>query len=132
MGRGARFWLLLGAAVLVAGAARAPAWAQTVKIGVINTLSGDSASLGDNIDKGIRLYTKLHSNDLPPGVKIDLITRDDGGPNPEQAKRLAQELIVRDKVQILTGLVWSPNGAAVAPVVTEAKIPTVLMNAGRS
>lgn len=110
----------------------AAAGAQTIKIGVINTLTGDSASLGDAVDKGIRLYMRLHQDGLPPGVKIEIVTRDDGGPNPEQARRLAQELIVRDRVQILTGLVWSPSGAAVASVVTEAKLPTVLMNAASS
>jgi branched-chain amino acid transport system substrate-binding protein len=106
--------------------------AEPIKIGVINTLTGESASLGDATDKGIRLYMKMHPDGLPPGVRIELVTRDDGGPNPEQARRLAQELILRDKVQILTGLVWSPSGAAVAPVVTETKTPTVLMNAASS
>lgn len=110
----------------------APVLAQTVKIGFINTYSGPNATLGDNIDKGVKLYMKLNADKLPAGVKIELLTRDDGGPNPDKAKQLAQELIVRDKVQLLTGLVWTPNAMAIAPLVTEAKVPLALMNAGAS
>ena len=110
--------------------AQTGAVAQTVKIGVINTYSGPLAAAGEQIERGIRLYMKLHEKDLPPGVKIELVRRDDTGPNPEVAKRLAQELIVREKVRILTGVVWTPNALAMAPLVTEAKIPFVLMNAG--
>jgi len=63
-------------------------------------------------------------------VKIELIKRDDTGPNPDVAKRLAQELITRDKVNMLAGVVWTPNAAAIAPLATEAKIPFMIMNAG--
>jgi branched-chain amino acid transport system substrate-binding protein len=106
--------------------------AQTIRIGVVNTYSGPNASLGENIDKGMKLYIKLNEKKLPPGVKIELVIRDDGGANPDKAKQLAQELIVRDKVQILTGLIWTPNAAAIAPLATEAKVPVVIMNAGTS
>jgi len=106
------------------------ALAQTVKVGVINTLSGPLAAAGDQLDRGMRLYMKLHEKDLPPGVKIELVIRDDTGPNPEVAKRLAQELITRDHVQMLTGVIWTPNALAIAPLVTEAKVPFVIMNAG--
>jgi len=104
--------------------------AQTVKVGVINTYSGPLAANGDQIERGIKLYVKLHEKDLPPGVSIELIERDDTGPNPEVAKRLAQELITRDKVQLLTGVIWTPNALSIAPLVTEAKVPFVIMNAG--
>ena len=106
-----------------------PAAAQTVKIGLISTYSGPGAAQGDQIDKGVKLYMKLHADKLPPGVKIELITRDDTGPNGDVAKRIAQELIVRDKVQILTGVVWTPNMAAIAPLTAEAKVPFVSANA---
>ena len=109
-----RMGLLLIAAL--SGCIGATAWAQTIKIGVINTYSGPNASLGDSIDKGIKLYMKLNEKRLPPGVKIEIITRDDGGANPDKAKQLAQELIVRDRVQIITGLIWTPNAAAIAPL----------------
>jgi branched-chain amino acid transport system substrate-binding protein len=116
----------------IAAMALSCAWssAQTVKVGVINTYSGPLAAAGEQIDRGIRLYVKLHEKDLPPGVKIELVRRDDTGPNPEVAKRLAQELITRDKVQLLTGVVWTPNALAMAPLVTEAKVPFIIMNAG--
>lgn len=122
-------------ATLCAGLAAAalacafPATAQTVKIGLISTYSGPGAAQGDQIDKGAKLYMKLNADKLPPGVKIELITRDDTGANGDVAKRIAQELIVRDKVQILTGVVWTPNMAAIAPLTAEAKIPFVSANA---
>src|SRR5436190_9484751 len=104
----------------------APALAQTIKIGVILTYSGPFAQVGDEIDKGLKLYIKEHEKELPPGVKLELIVRDDTGPNPEIAKRLAQELITRDHVQLLTGVLASPNAAAVAPLTVEAKLPFVM------
>ena len=82
------------------------------------------------MDRGIRLYVKQHEKDLPAGVKLEIIRRDDTGPNPEVAKRMAQELIARDKVQLLTGVVYTPNALAIAPLATEAKVPFVIMNAG--
>jgi branched-chain amino acid transport system substrate-binding protein len=104
--------------------------AQTVKIGLINTYSSPLASNGDQIQKAIDLYMKLNESKLPKGVKLEFIKRDDTGINPETAKRLATELIVREKVQLITGVVWTPNAAAIAPVVTEAKVPFIIMNAG--
>ena len=106
-----------------------PALSQTIKIGFISSYSGAAAAQGDQLDKGVKLYMKLNGDKLPPGVKVELITRDDTGPNPDVAKRVAQELIVREKVQFLTGVVWTPNMAAIAPLTTEAKVPFVSMNA---
>ncbi len=106
-----------------------PAFSQTIKIGFISSYSGAAAAQGDQLDKGVKLYMKLNGDKLPPGVKVELITRDDTGPNPDVAKRVAQELIVREKVQFLTGVVWTPNMAAIAPLTTEAKVPFVSMNA---
>ncbi|HEY1932678.1 MAG TPA: ABC transporter substrate-binding protein [Acetobacteraceae bacterium] len=104
--------------------------AQTVKVGVIDTYSGPFAGVGEQLDRGIRMYMKEHAKDLPPGVKIELIRRDDTGPNPEVAKRLAQELITRDHVQLLTGVVFTPCALSIAPLATEAKVPFIIMNAG--
>jgi len=126
--RGSARVLIATAFVLALGALGARA--QTVvKVGVINTYSGPEAQTGDQMDKGIKLYVKEHEKDLPPGVKIELVVRDDTGPNPEVAKRIAQELITRDHVQFLTGVVWTPNAAAIAPLTAEAKVPFVIMNA---
>ena len=123
-------------AVLAAAAgivlAAPPAPAQTIRIGVINTYSGPFATLGDLIDKGFKLYMKQNAGQLPPGVKIELVIRDAGGPNPDKAKQLAQELIVRDRIQILTGVVFTPNAMAIAPLTQEAKLPFFIMNAGAS
>jgi branched-chain amino acid transport system substrate-binding protein len=128
-------WLpgILSAVVLAAGLAWAgSATAEVIKVGVILTYSGPEAATGDQIDKGLKLYIDEHKADLPAGVQIQVIQRDDGGPNPQTAKRLAQELITRDHVQFLAGVVWTPNAGAIAPLATEAKTPFVIMNASAS
>ena len=103
--------------------------AQTIKIGLINSNTGFLAQQGDQMDKGIRLSVKTHEKDLPPGVKVELIRRDDTAA-AEVGKRMAQELITRERVQILLGIVGSPIAAAVAPLTAEAKVPLVITNAG--
>jgi branched-chain amino acid transport system substrate-binding protein len=102
-----------------------PLAAQSVKVGLINSYTGFVAQPADQGQKGFDLYVKLHEKDLPPGVKIELLRRDDTS-NPEVGKRLAQELITRDHVQLLTGIVLSPVAAAVAPMTAEAKVPLLL------
>jgi len=121
--------LLLGAAAAIAFSAAASA--QTIKIGIVNSYSGFLAQQGDEMEKGMDLYLKTHQANLPPGVKIELVRRDDGA-NPETGKRVAQELITRERVQLLFGIVASPVGAAVAPLAGEAKVPLVLTNAAGS
>jgi branched-chain amino acid transport system substrate-binding protein len=111
-------------------AAAVPGFAQTIKIGFISTYSGLNANLGEYMERGMRLYMKLHEKALPPGVKLEILVRDDTGPNPDKARQVAQELIVRDKVNLLTGVIFTPNALAMAPLCTEAKIPFVIMNAG--
>src|SRR5215467_2379522 len=112
--------------VFAAGAASA----QTIKIGFISSYSGLNGNLGPYMERAVRLYMKQHEKELPPGVRIELITRDDTGPSPDKAKQLAQELIVRDKVNLLAGVIFTPNAMAIAPLATEAKVPFVIMNAG--
>ncbi|MGH7034160.1 MAG: ABC transporter substrate-binding protein [Stellaceae bacterium] len=110
-----------------------PAAAQTtVKVGVILSLSGPDSSPGIIQEKALDLYIKTHAKDLPPGVKLEIVKRDDTGPNPEVAKRVAQELVTRDHVQLLWGVIYSPNAVAVAPVATAAKIPFIITNAAGS
>ncbi|HUH83909.1 MAG TPA: ABC transporter substrate-binding protein [Stellaceae bacterium] len=120
--------LALALGALLAAAAL-PATAGTIKIGLIATYSGPGASFGDQTEKGIRLYMKEHEKELPAGTTVELLPRDDTGPNPETAKRLAQELITRDHVQFLTGGIWSPNALAIAPLTAEAKVPFIVTNA---
>jgi branched-chain amino acid transport system substrate-binding protein len=120
----------LGAlAVLVA---MPPALAQnTIKVGVIAAFSGPFADYGSQIEAGMKAYMKEHGDSVA-GKKVELITRDTKGPAPEVAKRLAQELITRDHVQFLAGFGLTPNATAVAPVVSEAKVPMVISNAATS
>src|SRR5262245_63308929 len=80
------------------------------------------------MQKGIDLYVKEHEKELPPGVKIEIIRRDDAAV-PDTGKRLAQELITREQVQLLLGIVGSPIAAAVAPLTEQAKTPLVITNA---
>src|SRR2546421_12235821 len=121
---------LAGALVLSAAAAASVAMAQTVKIGFITSYSGLNGNLGPYMERAVRLYIKQHEKELPPGVKIELLTRDDTGPNPDKARQLAQELVVRDKVNLLAGVVFTPTAMARAPIATEGKVPFVIMNAG--
>jgi branched-chain amino acid transport system substrate-binding protein len=118
------------AALTVATIAVMPAKlsAQTVKIGMINSYSGFVAQAADQMQKGIDLYIKLHEKDLPHGVKLDVLKRDDTS-RPDVGKRLAQELIARDRVDLLAGVVLSPVAAAVAPLTKEGKTPLVDTNA---
>jgi branched-chain amino acid transport system substrate-binding protein len=124
--------LLVSAAAAVLSLGSLAAGAQTIKIGFISSYSGLNGNLGPYMERAARLYMKQHQKDLPPGVKVELLVRDDTGTNPDKAKQLAQELIVRDKVQFLAGVIFTPNALAIAPLVTEAKVPFVIMNAGTS
>lgn len=101
---------------------------KVVKVGISLAMSGPVAALGDSIWRGVSLYQKLHQDSLPNGLKVEVIQRDDGG-NSDDIKRIAQELVVRDGVQILGGVALSPQAFALAPLVTRAKIPLVIMNA---
>lgn len=119
----------IATAMLAAIALAGPAAAQTaIKIGFINSYSGFLAQPGDEMDKGVALYVKEHEKELPAGVTIEVIKRDDTS-TPEVAKRIAQEFITRDHVNLLFGLVASPNAAAIAPLTAEAKVPLVITNA---
>ncbi|HEY5306609.1 MAG TPA: ABC transporter substrate-binding protein [Pseudolabrys sp.] len=124
--------LLAGAAVLAANLVPAAGHAQdTIKIGVISSYSGQFADTGAQVDNGIKLYMKQHG-DKVAGKKIEIIRKDTGGPNPDVAKRLAQELVVRDKVDILAGFTLTPEALGAASVATEAKKLMVDMNAATS
>ncbi len=119
-------WLGLAALAVVVGSA---AQAQTVKIGVVLPFSGANADLGHQMDKAYDLYVKLHAKDIAP-YKVDLIKRDEGPPTGAAAKTVATELITNDKVSMLTGFSFSPSAIALAPVVTQAKVPMIISNAG--
>lgn len=103
--------------------------AADIKVGVVLSLSGADSLPGSQIEHGMQLYLKEHAAALPAGTKIDLLVRDDTGPNPDVAKRLTQELIARDHVNLLVGALYTPNAMAMAPLATEAKTPFIIVNA---
>jgi branched-chain amino acid transport system substrate-binding protein len=123
---------LLAVLAGVPGAGVSGAWAQsTVKVGVILPFSGQFADTGIQLDNGIKLYMQQHG-DTVAGKKIEVIRKDVGGIAPEVAKRLAQELVVRDNVDILAGFALTPNALAAADVSAQAKKFMVVMNAATS
>ena len=106
--------LFAGAALLAAVMLPAGANAQhTIKIGVILPYSGQFADAATQLDNGIKLYMKQHG-DTVAGKKIEIIRKDTGGTAPDVAKRLAQELVVRDKVDILAGFALTPEALGAA------------------
>src|SRR3989440_11870974 len=119
---------IAAAALVVPFAAQAQ---QTIKIGMINVLSGQFADAGTQLDNGVKTYMKQHG-DTVAGKKIEIIRKDVGGPAPDVAKRLAQELVVRDKVDLLAGFLLTPNAMAAGDVSAQAKKFMVVMNAATS
>jgi len=122
--------LLTGIAAISALLVATGAQAQ-VKIGMIVSYSGQFADTGIQLDNGFKLYMK-QKGDTVAGKKIEVIRKDNGGIAPDVAKRLAQELVVRDKVDILGGFELTPNALAVGDVSAEAKKFMVVMNAATS
>src|SRR4051812_9022555 len=104
---------------------------EPIRIGVVAPFSGVAADYGKQMEAGIKAWMKLHGDTIA-GRKVQLIIRDTTGPNPEIAKRLAQELVTRDNVDFLAGFGFTPEAMAAAPVATEAKKPMVVMNAASS
>ena len=124
--------LLAGTALLAAAFLPAAGHAAgTIKIGIVMPYSGQFADLTKQMDNGIKIYMQEHG-DTVAGKKIEIIRKDVGGINPSVAKRLAQELVVRDKVDILAGWLLTPNAIAGCSVSKEAKKFTVVMNAATS
>ena len=125
-------WRSIAGLTAILAIASAPALAQdVVKIGVVSEFSGPFAQYGQQIVGGMKAYLKQHGDTIA-GKKIEIIQRDTTGPSPDIAKRLAQELVTLDKVNILAGFGLTPNALAVAPIATEAKVPMVIMNAATS
>ena len=108
------------------------AFAQdAVKIGVILPYSGPFADAANQLDAGIKLYMQQNGDEVA-GKKIEIVRKDTGGPAPDVAKRLAQELVVRDGVDILAGFALTPEALGAADVATEAQKLMVVMNAATS
>ena len=106
-------------------------WAQEAfKIGLILPMTGQSASTGKQIEAAARLYMAQNGSTVA-GRKIELIIKDDGGV-PDATKRMAQELVVNDKVGVLSGFGLTPLALATAPIATQSKTPMVVMAAATS
>ena len=125
-----RTMLLWTAASLVLSASPAAA-EEPLKIGMIASFSGPFADYGKEIEAGIKAFMKLHG-DRVAGRKVEVIVRDTTGPLPDVAKRHAQELVVREKVDFLAGFGLTPEALAVAEIATQAKKPMIVMNAATS
>jgi branched-chain amino acid transport system substrate-binding protein len=123
---GAALWVL---AALVGSAGTAAA--DTVKVGVIQTFSGPFARWGEQTKQAIAVFQKERGKTVK-GHEIEIVYRDDGGPDPARARQLAEELVLKEKVQFLAGFAFTPNALAVADLVTEAKMPTLIWNAATS
>ena len=113
-------------AVFAGGGAHAE---DVVKIGLVQSMTGPFNTVGKAAVNGARLYIQQHG-DTVAGKKIELIVKDDGSV-PDVGKRLAQDLIVTDKIAILGGGI-TPSALTIAPLATEAKIPMVVMVSGAS
>ncbi len=113
--------------LLTAGGASAQ---DTVKVGLIVAMTGQQASTGKQIKAAVELFQKQNGTTVA-GKKVEVILRDSASV-PDNTKRLAQELIVNDKVNIIAGFEITPAALAIAPLATEAKIPAIVMAAGTS
>ena len=118
------------AAVLAMCSAAVMAQDNTFKIGLIVPMTGQQASTGRQIEAAARLYMAENGN-MVAGKKIELIVKDDTS-IPDVTKRLAQELVVNDKVNVLAGFGITPSALAVAPIATQSKTPQVVMAAATS
>ena len=117
------------AAIALGGAALA-ADTGPIKIGLILPMTGQSASTGRQIDAAVKLWVAQNGNTIA-GRKVEIILKDDGAV-PDTTKRLAQELIVNDKVTVLAGFGITPTALATAPIATQSKTPLVVMAAATS
>jgi branched-chain amino acid transport system substrate-binding protein len=125
-----RRFAVQAAALALAGVA-CGAFAQgSVKIGLILPMTGPQASTGRQIEAAAKLYMQQHGTSVA-GRKVDLIVKDDGAV-PDNTKRIAQELIVNDKVSFIAGFGITPAALAAAPLATQAKVPEIVMAAGTS
>ncbi|RJF75516.1 ABC transporter substrate-binding protein [Rhodopseudomonas palustris] len=123
--------LLQAACIAIAAATPIVAQAEDVfKIGLIVPMTGGQASTGKQIDNAVKLYMKKHGATVA-GKKIEVILKDDAA-IPDNTKRMAQELIVNDKVNVIAGFGITPAALAAAPLATQAKVPEIVMAAGTS
>jgi branched-chain amino acid transport system substrate-binding protein len=115
------------AAMIMASAA----YADTIKVGVVGPFSGPFALQGKNFKAGIDAYMAMHGTTVGDDT-VEIIYRDLPAADPAQSKALAQELVVKEKVQYLAGFYFTPDAMAVTPILKQANVPLVIMNAATS
>ena len=127
--------LAMGGVAALAAAPRrrvaAQAGGEALRIGLILPMTGPFASTGRQIEAAVRTYLRVNGESFG-GRRVELLLRDDTGVAPDLTRRLAQELVVREKARVLAGFGLTPLALAAAPVATEAKVPMVVMAAATS
>lgn len=129
--RSLRLWFAMSCTAIATAMGVSAVAAETIKVGIIAPFSGPFAEYGKQFKESVEVYVAQNGSEIN-GNKIELIYRDEGGANPAAAKSLAQELIVKDGVKYIGGFQFTPNALAIAPLIQEAKIPTVIFNAATS
>jgi branched-chain amino acid transport system substrate-binding protein len=122
---------LLCAAVVALIAGSVSASADTIKVGIIGPFSGPFALQGKNFQAGVEAYMALNGKSVK-GHDVEVVYRDLPAANPAQSRALAQELIVKDKVQYLGGVYFTPDALAITPLLKQANAPLVIFNAATS
>jgi branched-chain amino acid transport system substrate-binding protein len=112
---------------LLAGAATVQAQ-ETIRIGFVGHYTGPFAVTGQSFKEGVEAWMALHG-DMVAGKKVQVLYRDSAGADPTLSKRLAEELVVKDKVHMLGGFYLTPEVAATASIVNQAKVPLFIVNA---
>lgn len=122
-----KLFLMATAAMLMATGA----YADTIKVGVVGPFSGPFALQGKNFKAGIEAYMATNGKNVGDNT-VEIIYRDLPAADPAQSKALAQELVVKEKVQYLAGFYFTPDAMAVTPILKQANTPLVVMNAATS
>jgi branched-chain amino acid transport system substrate-binding protein len=123
--------ILAAAAGVAMFASATTASAEVIKIGLLANFSGAFAVWGQQFRQSVEAFQKVHGKTVN-GNEIQFVYRDNGGADPAKARQLAEELVLRERVKFLTGFDLTPNALAVAELITEAKVPTVIFNAATS
>ncbi|MET0173719.1 MAG: ABC transporter substrate-binding protein [Agrobacterium vaccinii] len=122
-----KLFSVAAAAILMATGA----YADTIKVGVVGPFSGPFALQGKNFKAGIEAYMATNGSKVGDNT-VEIIYRDLPAADPAQSKALAQELVVKEKVQYLAGFYFTPDAMAVTPILKQANTPLVVMNAATS
>jgi branched-chain amino acid transport system substrate-binding protein len=124
-------WKSLAFAVSCALVTLSASAQQTIKVGLVLPMSGPYADYGNQISRGVKLFMDKNG-DTVAGKKVEIILKDDTGVAPELTKRLSQELITNDKVDVIAGYGLSPGALATTQIATQGKRPMIVMNAAAS